>query len=100
MDEILKLKLFTIRQLTKFGINEKELRSWHKAGWLEPSAYAGSVPKFRYADFEAACQAQIEHKHRQKEKMLKRDTKRKSRANANSDADSFYGSLKDNFLNN
>jgi hypothetical protein len=61
------MKLYTIRDLTQFGINERELYRWVKNRWLKPFTYSGSLPKYRYQDFYKACELNMEDVRKQKE---------------------------------
>ena len=49
--------LFSLNELKRFGINEKELLRWVRAGHLVPFTYSGKQAKYRFEDFTRACQA-------------------------------------------
>ena len=53
--EFLRMKLYTIQELTIFGVGEKVLYSWVSKKTLKPFLKIGQVAKFRYEDFENAC---------------------------------------------
>lgn len=57
---LLSLRLYTIRDLTQFGICEKELYRWARNSWLKPFTYSGKVAKYRYQDFYKACELNMQ----------------------------------------
>lgn len=87
------MRLYTLNQLTQFGINEKELRSWVEAGWLEPFTYSGNRPKYRYADFQQACS---------RSKQAREESRKASPSNRRREfkaAEDFYSQLTNKFKN-
>ncbi len=69
-DGYLKMKLYNIRELTQFGIGEKELYRWVRNKWLKPFTYSGSLPKYRYEDFYKACELNMQDIRQRTEKMV------------------------------
>jgi len=59
-ETFLNLKLYTVRDLTQFGICERELYRWARNKWLKPFTYSGKIAKYRYQDFYKACELNMQ----------------------------------------
>jgi hypothetical protein len=73
----IQAKLYSIAELSAFGISQNELRNWYEAGILKPSTYSGSSPKFKMKDFESAQRlrkSEYEAEQKLKQKIKPKET--------------------------
>lgn len=87
-------ELFTIRELSKFGIGEHMLRKWNREGLLKPSAFCGKIMKFSKRNFDLACQASVNAEIDKANKLIHCIPKRKKHKPS-----SIYDEIEAKFLN-
>lgn len=93
-ETLLSMKLYTIRDLTQFGIGEKELYRWARNKWLRPFTCSGKIKKYRYQDFYKACELNMQDINQRTQQLVATPIK----FNGVSKKDEVLAKIKETFL--